>query len=692
MRVEAPRRFILIDHSVAGEGGHYLEYARHVLDAARSTGYEPILATNRAFREPAGMGFAVHPVYERDVWGRRFARPWRRRRAPKALNAWARIVLATLVRLRYSRAGLIMQLAGRPQDSVLRFPDVRSIALLAAVGFVFLYLRAIFRAVRDLLTAVMRPIVLGYPGDVSRALLHVLQSFIYPIRAPWRHRSLFLRAWRHQRSVTAFARDTRALLRELQPRAADLVFIPTLSEADLSGLIRCFRAEPVSREPSWHLLFRRDIYSGREHAYGASRDEAERIRRSLLRESLIDLVINLASHQVRVYTDTDRLTDQYNRLNTFEFATLPIPVNRAFRPHAQVRQPPLKVTYLGDARSEKGYHLLPQIVDAMQPELEAGLVRFAFQSNFAFSEPEADAAVVVARTQLRVHRHERAQLYERALTTDQYAELLTSSDLLLIPYDPDRYYARSSGVLVEALSAGIPVIVPAGSWMSDVLQAETTRYHESLALSCANVRTMPSLRWRSVSGAPLDKKRGAVFGGGRAGMTTRFSLASTDRYLLVRLVPAAHLPPGTYLRIWARFVARDSAAAGTSVRIVRATRSERATALIEVPHGSERVELILSNAWDSSLVVLLALEVDALGGHAQRGLEALGRTYERAREIPHAVREVVTNYAAYRERANSFALRWLERHTPELLVSKLIAAGSRSAQPVIETARTEMVS
>ena len=35
--------FILIDHSIAAEGGHYLEYAQHVLGAAEQMGFRPVL-------------------------------------------------------------------------------------------------------------------------------------------------------------------------------------------------------------------------------------------------------------------------------------------------------------------------------------------------------------------------------------------------------------------------------------------------------------------------------------------------------------------------------------------------------------------------------------------------------------------------------------------------------------------------
>ena len=57
-------------------------------------------------------------------------------------------------------------------------------------------------------------------------------------------------------------------------------------------------------------------------------------------------------------------------------------------------------------------------------------------------------------------------MIERALTTGEYADLVHSADIILLPYQADVYAARSSGILAEALAAGKPVVVPSGTWMS----------------------------------------------------------------------------------------------------------------------------------------------------------------------------------------------------------------------------------
>src|SRR5688572_26061753 len=64
-------RFVLIDHSLKGVGGHHFEYATHVLAAARRAGFEAILATHRKF-SPSAARLAdcpVHPLFRQTTYG-----------------------------------------------------------------------------------------------------------------------------------------------------------------------------------------------------------------------------------------------------------------------------------------------------------------------------------------------------------------------------------------------------------------------------------------------------------------------------------------------------------------------------------------------------------------------------------------------------------------------------------------------
>jgi glycosyltransferase involved in cell wall biosynthesis len=69
----------------------------------------------------------------------------------------------------------------------------------------------------------------------------------------------------------------------------------------------------------------------------------------------------------------------------------------------------------------------------------------------------------------------RFRLANRGAPTEQdFVEYLTGlsrSSLLVLPYEPHAARSQSSGPFIEAAALGKPVVVPAGTWMSEQLAA-----------------------------------------------------------------------------------------------------------------------------------------------------------------------------------------------------------------------------
>ena len=76
------------------------------------------------------------------------------------------------------------------------------------------------------------------------------------------------------------------------------------------------------------------------------------------------------------------------------------------------------------------------------------------------------------------------------LSTDAYLDLVRSSHIGLMLYDAEQYYVRCSGVMVEMLKAGVPVIVPAGCWMADQISESIYAHRDSLCERIANVAVL----------------------------------------------------------------------------------------------------------------------------------------------------------------------------------------------------------
>jgi hypothetical protein len=158
---------------------------------------------------------------------------------------------------------------------------------------------------------------------------------------------------------------------------------------------------------------------------------------------------------------TDEVASQFHQLLGLRPHVLPSPLgahNRRAKITASTteRSPgPLLVSFLGGARLEKGAGLIPEIVKLCQPLN----VRFFIQAK-----REAETGAHVALTELRGIAN--VELHEGVLESDAFHSVIAES-IVLIPYGPNEYRWRSSGIFTEAKFLGAPVIVSAGSWMAE---------------------------------------------------------------------------------------------------------------------------------------------------------------------------------------------------------------------------------
>lgn len=291
-----------------------------------------------------------------------------------------------------------------------------------------------------------------------------------------------------RRRVT-FAQDTVRLLDRLGVRTGDVFFLPTLGSVELHALLDVFSQRADAKHAQWHLLFRRDISVD-------SRSAAETRR---MCQALARVRTTFADWPIHFYTDTEELSAAYAALDQVPFQTLPIPHTRPKRDSNTGRKNGLRIAYIGDARVEKGFHRLPVIVDALSRRAAGGeRLRFVFQANYG--TPNREQQVVAAQAALQRWIPDLVELITEPLTSEQYWDMLAASDIVLLPYEPQAYRARSSGIFVEALAVGRPVIVPAGTWMATQLstiqggsQSGTEPAQDEIGLIYNDVTEVPEL-------------------------------------------------------------------------------------------------------------------------------------------------------------------------------------------------------
>ena len=162
-------------------------------------------------------------------------------------------------------------------------------------------------------------------------------------------------------------------------------------------------------------------------------------------------------------TDSKILVREYSYITDLTVHLYPIPHTQHVNENLK-KSTPNVISYLGNARATKGFQYLPSLVEKSQKSSLMKDWNFAFQANVMF-ERDLESCISVSRL-----RKLPVTLYENELTVKEYNDLLSNSRIVLIPYQSLYYYAQTSGVLVEALSLGIPVLVPKGTWMSSVIK------------------------------------------------------------------------------------------------------------------------------------------------------------------------------------------------------------------------------
>lgn len=647
----AQRRFILIDHSIRGFGGHHYEYAVHVLSAARDAGFETILAVNRTFAADGGRDepWKIVPVYEHGFW---------RNIAPPPKNAtnkdnWRRRYFEWKLRFKHGKYGQMLAMIPlyrqhyTPKTILAEAKSKPQLVFMLLGLFVIKWPYNVLAATMYLLRVILDPFE-AYLKRIGAAIWHLVQMIFYPVRIV-RHLNLFEHLARRPSSASEFARDTADLFRRIGFQKDDIVFIPTLSDHDLNSLRNFLASEPASHQASWHLLFRRDLLTTDDRKAGATLPANPSAVRTFRR-------FHQAANgtDVRFYTDTDRLTHEYNALGISRFRTLPIPINprltEQLNRNGAAR--PLRIVYCGDARQEKGYHLLPDLVRDLHRNGHADDVVFRIQSNFAHARPQDGTIEHLARTELQLYPARRVEVILTPLNVEQYHELVASADILLVLYDADNYYARSSGVLVEALAAGIPVLTPAASWMGQQLAEATYDYLTDRIRQSKLVA------------------RGRPGGASVRYVTIKRPREATGLFLQVRR--PTDESPQVILDVEQ---CRDGVVRTVeSCMLHRVAGRDDCLALFRLDAASDEIHLRLTTPDRLTELPMPGLEL-AFTGDAPESLhgDAAGRTYLSGESVSDHLKHMVEHYEHYRETARHFARIWNARHSAARLVQELVS-------------------
>ena len=348
---------------------------------------------------------------------------------------------------------------------------------------------------------------------------------------------------------------------------------------------------------------------------------------------------------------------------------------------------------MGWHRREKGRKKLAGLVKDMWPDLlNTGKIQLLIQckrSRLKRLLPRAYAWHVQCHRSgpQRVDETLRGPLVHvpHPLPMDDYANLIRTSDIGIFPCDSTRYYARCSGVLVEMLSAGVPVVVPAGCWLAEQIAESNYQHVDQVRTSIGRVKLISArnLFWQDGSGARIFVQDELTFTGPANAATCTLQIPPEASGFTTAL-DRGRTSPGKYIRVRTEQMDDAGRRLGDFSTTVGHRPSGLAVPLLVSRHrNAQRMRVTFQNAYHQTPVSVRDLQIaflpraDTATGFYPAG--AVGLIADGPLQIPDRVREIAQHSEHYLRTAAEFSRQWSHDHNPQRTVAVLQEMSRRRA-------------
>ncbi|MGU3387960.1 hypothetical protein ACLBYG_25920 [Methylobacterium sp. D53M] len=615
-------RLVLCDPNIVRDGGHYLEYARMVLNAAARRGFQPILAVNEACRADIPEGWDVLPVFQYGFWGRKL-------RGEESSAPTFTEDDRSYLRLKYSSLGLLWAAAGdlgefqhynrsypptgRALDRIKSLSEIRPL--------VDLYLREdlarrnsttppedwsaeeraqSYTALREAIRAALTSLKGKAPLERALASAAARNAILSDRQARDVGALQDLTDMAHK--AAAFDQALCRVMESVRPTENDLFLYPTINYFELRGLKSVLDREPGAAAPSHHVILRRNVYSG----YPGNFDSQEwDIHAS--RTALALLGDARRRTRIRFYTDTPALTHQYNLLGSTDFLTGPVPVDMVGR------------TRSGDAPSEDGDRRPTLIIYEAHDVQQARL--FLEQLRAAAQDLSVPVVVnVVIRGEQCLYEFEVLGLDDHHGAVEVQFILPDQVDRI----DADRFSTIVFGtwrdnyvrLALQAGERGRPVVVTANSWLARIRTRDARNFHDQ-ALSDARTLSraaLPAASWNrydfatGVSAAVAASDRLVVEDGAATTVDLAVATGADTVRLVMRRSPGVNSEGPLHLIAFFPSGEASGHSEGRHDLALVGGEDEDLSVVLPVPAGAARLSLSLCNFSQPAAIEIRAAE------------------------------------------------------------------------------------
>jgi len=250
-------------------------------------------------------------------------------------------------------------------------------------------------------------------------------------------------------------------------RESDLVLCPTVTQTTLLGVLSWLLAFSPRKRPSLTvmLMFPSGVSvdeDGKPFIYDEAAALGYRRAFQLVKENnlRVDFFATGRQHAKEFSVLSGWNIESHALISAFDEATVP-----------EVKKKQVLLA-AGDAKMNKGLALLPDIIRELLPRHPE--YQFVLHAN---PGPAWGQALELIKTlEDLAPNHTNLDMRLGELSSSDYVDLLGTSEVVLLPYDPVEYARKSSGVTWEAIASGAVAVVTDKTWLAHEAALWQTAY------------------------------------------------------------------------------------------------------------------------------------------------------------------------------------------------------------------------
>ena len=196
------------------------------------------------------------------------------------------------------------------------------------------------------------------------------------------------------------------------------------------------------------------------------RSKSYREHRSSVGVSNGYLLNQLLKLGVDLTCDMLEVKEKFNSKYKIVLKQLPVPIGNFESDRLPAKKGPISVGYIGEARAEKGFCLIPQIINSTRKLIDSCLICFII----CIGDKIRKEIQSTQQQLMRLSELSGVHFDQSKISNERYKELLNNSDIILLLYDPKLYKNRSSQILIETIVCGKIPLVFKNSTMGNYLK------------------------------------------------------------------------------------------------------------------------------------------------------------------------------------------------------------------------------